>query len=219
MIKGIIFDVDGVVLDSMWIWRDMMSRFLSRYSTEPEHDLMDKIVTMTFDESSVYLRDYYSIPKEPNEILEEIFAITGEYYDNEIELKPGILNYLEGFRQNGIKMAAATASDRSYIESAFRRHGIIEYFDTILTCRELKTSKTEPLIYHEAAKELGLSKNEVAVFEDSLYAIETCHKDGLKVVGISDRSNVGKRDDMRKLTDLFLENYDSFDLFLHEINL
>lgn len=219
MIKGIIFDVDGVVLDSMWIWHDMMTKFLSRYSSKPEMDLMDKIVTMTFDESSVFIKNYYNIPKEPEEILEEIFKVTGEYYDKVIELKPGILNYLEGFKKKGLKLAAATASDRSYIEVAFKRLGIMDYFDVILTCRELKTSKMEPLIYHKAAEELGLDNNEVVVFEDSLYAIETCYKDGLKVVGIADASNKDKQGAMRERIDMFLENYDTFDLFLNEFNI
>ena len=51
MIKGIVFDVDGVILDSMWIWREVMRRFFSHYNVEAEVDIMDKIVQMNFDES------------------------------------------------------------------------------------------------------------------------------------------------------------------------
>ena len=58
MIKGVIFDIDGVVLDSMWIWEDVMKRFLSRYGAEPDSDLMKRIVQMTFAESSVFIKEH-----------------------------------------------------------------------------------------------------------------------------------------------------------------
>ena len=98
MIKGVIFDIDGVVLDSMWIWEDVMKRFLSRYGAEPDSDLMKRIVQMTFAESSVFIKEHYNIPKEPEEILVEIFDVTREFYDNEIELKSGIIPYLDALR-------------------------------------------------------------------------------------------------------------------------
>ena len=213
MIKGVIFDIDGVVLDSMWIWGDVMKRFLARYSCEPDDDLMERIVKMTFAQSSEFIRDYYSIPREPEEILEEIFDVTREFYENEIELKSGIISFLEAFRERGMGIAAATASDRSYIEAAFRRLGIMDYFDAIFTCRELDTAKTESLIYCKAAESLGLDKEEVVVFEDSLYAIRTLNKGGFKVAGVYDPHSSRDEEEIRLLSDIYLKNYDSFDLF------
>lgn len=219
MIKGVIFDIDGVVLDSMWIWEDVMKRFLSRYGAEPDIDLMKRIVQMTFAESSVFIKENYNIPKEPEEILAEIFDVTREFYDNEIELKSGIMTFLDALRDRGLGIAAATASDRSYIEAAFRRLGIESYFDAVFTCRELDTAKTEPLIYLKAAESLGADKGEVIVFEDSLYAIDTLNKSGFKIAAVRDDSSLKDEKAIRELSDIYLENYDSFDLFSEAFNL
>lgn len=219
MIKGVIFDIDGVVLDSMWIWEDVMKRFLSRYGAEPDSDLMKRIVQMTFAESSVFIKEHYNIPKEPEEILVEIFDVTREFYDNEIELKSGIMTYLDALRDRGLGIAAATASDRSYIEAAFRRLGIESYFDAVFTCRELDTAKTEPLIYLRAAESIGADKDEVIVFEDSLYAIDTLNKSGFKIAAVRDGSSLKDEKAIRELSDIYLENYDSFDLFSEAFNL
>lgn len=219
MIKGIVFDVDGVILDSMWIWREVMRRFFSQYNVEAEVDIMDKIVQMNFDESSNYIKDHYKIPRTPEEILEEIFAITRDFYDNEIELKPGVLNYLNEFKKRGIRMAAATASDRSYIEAGFKRLGIYDFFDSIMTTRELGVAKTEPTIYLKSAEAIGAGPDEFVVFEDALYAIDTCHKAGIKVVAVYDAKSESDEAEIRRKSDLYLENYDSFDLFLSCFNL
>ena len=161
MIKGIIFDADGTLLDSMHIWQDLGKRYLKSLGLIPEDNLNEVLFPMTLEESSKYLKNKYSINKSSNEIKKDILKMIDDFYYYEVQLKNGVLSYLEYLYDNNIEMVIATTSDRSQIEKAFERLDILKYFKCIFTCSELKTSKREGLIYLKAKELLNYKTNEI----------------------------------------------------------
>lgn len=219
MIKGIIWDIDGVVLDSMGIWPDVLNGFLGKYGRKCDDELLEFVLSKTFRESAEYVREHFNLEMTNEEVLKGLFDVALDFYTNSIPVKEGVRDFLDEFRRRGIRMAVATASDRSYLEPAFRRLGLMEYFDSIFTCVENGTSKEYPDIYYLALESLGLGKDEVVVFEDSLYAIKTCYEAGFNIVGVYDSLSAKDSDEIKKRVNLYLENYNSFDLFLNAFNL
>ncbi|MCL1880801.1 MAG: HAD family hydrolase [Oscillospiraceae bacterium] len=110
-------------------------------------------------------------------------------YKTEVVLKPGVLEFLQSLNQYQIPMILATATDREMMEPALHRNEIYDFFDTILTCKEVGESKLTPLIYHAALERLssaGIKQQDVLIFEDAHYAIRTTTTANFRTVAIAD---------------------------------
>lgn len=207
MIKGAIFDADGTLLDSMHIWDEVGERYLRSKGKTPEADLYKILFPMTLEESSVYLKAHYSLDESPEKIKAGVLAIIDGFYRSEVGLKPGVKEYLVYLHQNGVRMSIATTSDKGQIDAAFSRLGIKSFFEEILTCSELQTSKRKPTIYLKAAETLGVKPSESVVFEDVLYAIKTARDAGFFTVAVEDTASSDKRDEIKKTADLYVQDF------------
>lgn len=208
MIKGVIFDIDGVLLDSMIIWTDLGERYLKSIGKEPEEGLTEKLFSMSMEQGAEYLKDKYNIDESVPEILDDINNISKNFYYNEVEAKPGVKELLEDFSSRGIKMVAATSSPRGHVERALTRVGLIEFIDRIFTNGEVGVSKHEPDIYNLAAEHMGTAPSETLVFEDSLYALKTAKSAGYVTVGIYDARGEKDQAGLKENAELYLKGYD-----------
>ncbi len=208
MIKGVIFDIDGVLLDSMIIWTDLGERYLKSIGKEPEEGLTEKLFSMSMEQGAEYLKDKYNIDESVPEILDDINNISKNFYYNEVEAKPGVKELLEDFSSRGIKMVAATSSPRGHVERALTRVGLLEFIDRIFTNGEVGVSKHEPDIYNLAAEHMGTAPSETLVFEDSLYALKTAKSAGYVTVGIYDARGEKDQAGLKENAELYLKGYD-----------
>lgn len=208
MIKGVIFDIDGVLLDSMIIWTDLGERYLKSIGKEPEEGLTEKLFSMSMEQGAEYLKDKYSIDESIPEILDDINNISKNFYYDEVEAKPGVKELLENFSSRGIKMVAATSSPRGHVEKALTRVGLLEFIDRIFTNGEVGVSKHEPDIYNLAAEHMGTVPSETLVFEDSLYALKTAKSAGYVTVGIYDARGEKDQAGLKENAKLYLKGYD-----------
>lgn len=213
MIRGAIFDADGTLLDSMPIWSDAGARYLKSEGITAEAGLGDILFPMTLEEGSLYLKERYLSDKSPEEIRSGVLRVIEDFYRNEAELKPGAREYLEYLQSLGVKSAVATTGDRALLEAAFRRLGIIGYFEGIYTCSELKTSKREPEIYFTACGALGSEPSETAVFEDVLYAVKTAKSAGFITVAAEDAASEGDREEIKRTADIYIRDFRDSVLF------
>lgn len=206
-IKGAIFDMDGTLIDSLMIWDVMWEKFGERFCNgqrfQPTDAEEKAIRTMTLVQAMDYLYGIYGIGNSSRELLEAANEIIEYFYANEVLLKEGVLEFLESCRQRQIKMCIASATDRRLLNIVIRHCGIGEYFDKIVSCAELGKGKEEPDIYLKALEELGTKKEETCVFEDSLVAIRTADKIGLRTVGIYDKYNFGQAE-IQKIATVYI---------------
>ncbi len=185
-VKGIIFDVDGTLLDSMGIWEDVGVRYLKSIGVEPEANLGAILYPMTIEEASEYVQKKYRLTQSIPEIIQGVLDIVKDFYYEEAPLKEGVRELLELFYERKIPMVVATTSVRDHMEHAFRRLKIDHYFEEIFTSQEVGEGKSSPLIYEKAAGKLGFKPGEICVFEDALYALETAKQAGFLTVGVYD---------------------------------
>ena len=184
MIKGIIFDVDGVLLDSMVIWKGLGVRCLRSMGIEPEEGLGDILFSMSLEQGADYVKEHYGLSESRNEIVEGICRLIESFYFYEVGLKPGVKELMENMKAKGIRMVAATSSPRIHVEKALARNGISDYLDKIFTNSEIGVSKHSADIYNLAAEYIGFKPEEILVFEDSLYALKTAKAAGFVTVGV-----------------------------------
>lgn len=204
-IRGAIFDLDGVILDSMGIWEIIGDRYLLQQGYEPENGLADKLRPMSLIQSAEYLINRYGIKKEPLEIIDGITELLEEFYTGEVQLKPGIAEFVAKLYKAGVKMCITTATERALAETALRRLGLMDVFEFIITCSENGHGKDEPYIYNEALKMLGTTKTETIIFEDALHAVETAKSAGYTVAGIYEEVYKDKKTEISVIADYYID--------------
>lgn len=207
MIKGIIFDIDGTLLDSMHIWSELGYRYLSSVGIEAKPGLAKILFPMNLDESSEYLKEAYSLTDSVEKITEDTVNILSDFYRYEAKPKAGVVEFIRQARERSIPMAIATSGDRRILNFALERLGISDCFTTILTCSDLKTNKRVPTIYLRAAELLGTKPEETAVFEDVLHAIRVAKSAGFVTCAIEDISSEQDREEIKMAADIYMKNF------------
>jgi HAD superfamily hydrolase (TIGR01509 family) len=210
MIKGAIFDIDGVLLDSMGIWDDLGARYLRSLEKIPEEGLNKILFSMSMEQGAEYLNEHYGLNKSVKETVDGIGRMLEDYYFYEVLLKQGAKEVLEFLKSKNIKMAAATSSPRTHIEKALSRNGLLGYIDKIYTTGEVGVSKHSPDIYNLASDFLKTKSEETLVFEDSLYALKTAKEAGFVTVGVFDEKGESNQAELENQADLYLKKLDDF---------
>ncbi|MGI6123858.1 MAG: HAD family hydrolase [Acetivibrionales bacterium] len=208
MIKGAIFDLDGVILDSMHIWDKAGEMFLKTLGINAESNLSKLMVSMSMTEGAEFLKERYGLYLEVHEIIAGINHTIEDFYFYQVQLKEGVELFLKSMKQSGIKIVAATSCDRQVFEKALIRLKVIDYFDKIFTSTEIGTGKEKPDIYLAAAKHMGTLPEETWVFEDALHAIKTAKKAGFKTAGVFDTYAIEHEEEIKKISDIYLEKLD-----------
>lgn len=184
--KGVIFDMDGTLLDSMEMWGNLDIKYLEELGVKPDADFHRTVSTMTLVMAAEYIREKYDVAYTVEEIISQIMEIAGEYYRNTLVLKPGVREFIEELYAKGIKMMVATANEYELGMAALERNEISSYMEGLITCTMAGASKEKPDIYIKACERMGLKCNECVVFEDSLFAIKTAKRAEFDVVGVYD---------------------------------
>ena len=213
MIRGVIFDVDGVLLNSMPVWENLGEIYLERLGIEAEKGLGETLFAMSLEEGADYLIENYGLKQTPGEIIAGLNREVQDFYGRKVPLKEGVRGYLEEFRDRKIPMAIATSGDRANAEAALKRLKVLSYFRAVFTCSEIGSSKSQPDIYYAAALQLDTDPSDTWVFEDALHAIRTAKKAGFRTAGVYDRASGRDLAQIRDTADIYLPEFKSFELF------
>ena len=206
MIKGAIFDLDGTLLDSMFIWDTIGEEYLRSLGKEPHEDLKETFMTLTLEEAAEYYREHYGVSLSVKEIVDGVNAMVEQTYRTKVTLKPGISEYLAWLKENGVRMCVATVTDRYLVEETLERLGVRHYFSEIFTCAEVGFGKDKPIIYQKALEHLETEKRDTYVFEDMLFALNTAKTDGFPTVGVYDRHEV-HQNELKGLADYYIFDF------------
>lgn len=210
-IKAAIFDMDGTLLDSMYLWIDIGPRYLESKGIKYTEDIKRETKLMLLPELGQYFIDHGYVNISVDEFIDEVNSSVEDGYYNKVPVKPGVVECLEMLKQNGVRMVVATATDRHLAEAALKRVGIIGYFEKIFTCTEVGADKKVPLIFDTALSYLGTDKEETYVFEDTLTPIKTVTTAGYPLVAICDEWSAKYKDKIIPLANIYLENLADLD--------
>ena len=205
-LKCCIFDFDGTLFDSMFIWDQAGELYLRGLGKTPLPSTAEDLRTMSLRQAAQYFQTTYALPFPVEEIMEGINRTVEAFYFHDALPKPGVTALLEQLRQAGVAMGIATATDRYQIEAALRRCGLEHYFDAIFTCSEVGHGKERPEIYRMALEHLGADRGSCIVFEDALHAVKTAKADGFPVVAVYDASEP-RQDQLIALADCYLTDF------------
>ena len=185
-----IFDMDGTLVDSMPYWENLATEFLESKGIQTiSPDILERIKPMTMTESAALFIEEYGLNGTAESIATEMNAMMDEHYRRDIPLKPGVAAYLEALHRREVTMCVASATAEDLMDACLTRLGVAHYFSFLLSCETIGVGKSRPDVYLEAAKRLDAQPEEIAVYEDALYAAKTAKKAGFYTIAVRDDSN------------------------------
>jgi HAD superfamily hydrolase (TIGR01509 family) len=206
-ISAAIFDLDGTLVDSMWVWEKIDIQYLQKRGLPLPDDLKDEIAHLSFEETSKYFKNRFNLNDSLEEIISEWNEMALHEYSTNVLLKPGALDFLDVLKKNNIKIALATSNSHLLLELALKNNGIFHYFDSITTTGEVSRGKDHPDVYLLAAKKLEVPPEECVVFEDILPAILGAKAAGMKVIGVKDSFSAHQEKEIIEYANLFINDF------------
>lgn len=205
--KAVIFDLDGTLIDSMWVWTEVDILYLQRYGIEVPDDLHEAIEGMSFVEGAQYFRERFGIKDSIEEICREWNRMAFQVYVEKVPMKPGASEFIRYIRRLGMKTAIGTSNSRHLVETVLKVHGLLEDFDAIVTADEVEEGKPQPRIYLEAADRIGILPEECLVFEDICMGILAGQRAGMETCAVRDGFSEYQWDKKKELAQYYIEDY------------
>lgn len=208
-ISGVIFDMDGTLLNSNYIWRSLGDLYLPRFGLTPRADCAEQIWPLTFQQTAEYFRATYALPLTAEEIRRQITEIIEEHYCHRaIPPMPGAPEYVKALHSAGIPALVATATDLPLARAALENAGLLPFLSGVLSCSTLGFGKETPRVYHAARQQLGTALDTAWVFEDTALAIASAKAGGYHVVQIHDPVREAQVGPVVTAADLNIFSYD-----------
>ena len=206
-IKCAIFDFDGTLFDSMFIWENAGEIYLRSLGKDAKPSMREELRTLSLYQSACYFKREYGLPFTESEIMDGINRTIEHFYIHEVLPKSGVVRFLEQMKDAEIPMCIATASDRYQIEAALSRCKMEHYFEAIFTCSEVGFGKDQPVIFQKAMEHFEADRSSVVVFEDAFHAIQTAKTDGFSVVAVFDNSEK-RQTEISSLADCYIADFE-----------
>lgn len=205
--RAVIFDLDGTLVDSMWMWKAIDIEYLGRYGYECPPLLQKEIEGMSFSETAVYFKETFAIPDSIEKIKQAWTEMSIEKYRSEVPLKTGVRQFLEFLKEKGIFMGIATSNGREMVDTVLKSLGIMSFFQVVATACEVAAGKPAPDIYLNVALRLGVRPEQCMVFEDVPAGILAGKAAGMTVCAVEDDFSAGMQKEKKQLADYYIEDY------------
>ncbi len=205
-IDAVIFDLDGTLVDSMWMWKSIDIQYLARFGIDMPLDLQECIEGMSFSETAVYFKEHFRLSESVEQIKQDWNEMAWEKYRNEVPVKEGVMEFLQHLRTEGIPAGIATSNSRELAELIIKKHNMEEYFTSIRTSCEVAKGKPSPDIYLLVAEDLKAEPGRCLVFEDVLQGIMAGKNAGMKVCAVYDEYSAKDQEVKAELSDYYVHS-------------
>ena len=207
-IKAIIFDLDGTLIDSTFVWREVDKEFFGRRNREIPPTYLEDIAHVGLPEAAILTRTKYGVKESQEEILKEWHDSVAYKYEYQIQLKPFAKEYLDYLKKNNIKLAIATASQPDLYEPCLKRLGVFDYFITIADVNKVHAGKSSVKLYNYVADILGEKPENIAVFEDIYVGLKTAYENGFLSIAVDDVNSRKDNELKQKYSHLFIKSFE-----------
>lgn len=208
-IRAVLFDLDGTLVDSMWMWEKIDLEFLGSRGISLPSDLQKTIEGMSFTETAEYFKNRFEL-KESLEELKEIWnGMAMQKYRTQVPMKPGAKELLSYLKKKNIRMGIATSNSKELVRAVFEAHSLGEYITTVVTSCEVARGKPEPDVYLCAAQRLSTEPESCLVFEDVPMGILAGKRAGMRVCAVWDAASAFQDEEKKQLADEYIHSFEN----------
>lgn len=214
--QAIIFDMDGTLIDSMYLWREVDKEFLQKRGFSVPVDLFHHLPQgNSFIQTAQYFKDRFGLADSPESIMQEWNDMVSWHYENEVKLKPGAKEVLEKLYQKKVPLGLGTSNSYDLAKKVLTRNGVWDYFSAVVTGDMELLGKPYPDIYLECARQLKIPPEYCLVIEDTLPGIQAAKAAGMKAISIYDEDSLEFHPQMQVLADAFVHNFKELENILN----
>ena len=187
MIEAVVFDMDGVLLQSEEVWDAVREEYVRERGGRYDAEVQRAMMGMSSTEWSRYLHDVAGVPDEPAEINAEVVHRMLDAYKEHLPLIPGAVDAVRRVAGE-FPLGLASSSNRELIDTALEQAGLAPYFAATVSSEEVAHGKPAPDVYLEAARRLGIAAKQCVAIEDSHGGIRSAKTAGMRVLAIPNSS-------------------------------
>ena len=202
-----LFDLDGTLIDSNGVWREVDKRFLSARGLTSTDEYLDAVSHAIFPTAARFTIDYYHLDETPEQIMDEWMFLAKDAYENHIPLKPGTLDYLRQQAAAGETLALVTACVPELGYAVLNRHGLMPFFKHFVFAQELGLEKRDPRFFIQVLEHLNISPADCIFYEDSPKNCAIAKDMGMTAIGILDPLYANEEDEMYRICDRCIRDF------------
>lgn len=201
-----LFDMDGTLIDSNGIWKNVDREFLARRGLPYTHAYYEGVAHTIFPLAAKFTKEFCGLPESCEEIMAEWMDLAKDLYAH-VAVKPGVRAYLKQCRAEGRRMAVVTSSVPEHCHTALKNLDLEKYFEGIVFAHDLGLEKKQPDIWLAAAGEYGVRPQDCTVFDDSLAACRGARAAKMRIVGVYDGFFAQDEREMRGFCDVYIKSF------------
>lgn len=204
---AVIFDLDGTIIDSTWVWPKVTLEYLAKYQLEMPNDLDPALEGASFTDVAIYFKQRFKLPDSIEQIKEDWNSMATVFYTEHMQLKEGVLEFMQRLKGQGIRLGIATSNSIELTEAVLEYFNLKTYFEVICTSCMVDRGKPYPYIYQKVAEELNIDSSQCLVIEDGVNGVIAAQRAGMDVWAVRDRQSISTQQKLKDITNRYIESY------------
>ncbi|MCI2058270.1 MAG: HAD-IA family hydrolase [Oscillibacter sp.] len=200
------FDMDGTLIDSNGLWRDVDRTFLARRGLSYSHAYYEGVAHTIFPLAAKFTKEFCHLDESCQAIMDEWMELAEGLYAK-VPVKPGVRAYLRQCRAEGRRMAVVTSSVPEHCRAALEHLDLVKYFDRITYAQTLGLPKKDAALWLAAAAENQVEARTCTVFDDSIAACRGARDAEMRVIGVYDDYFAADEREMRGFCDVYIQSF------------
>lgn len=206
--RAVILDVDGTILDSLHVWDTIDERSFGRRNQLVPSDFAQRTATMNELQVAHFVIEHYGWSDDPEALVREWSDLAFDEYAHHINLRNGVIEYLQYLRERNITVCIATTLSSLLCRVALERTGVLPYCDVVYTAEDfIYIGKSDWQAYVNIANAHAIDVYECVVFEDSLQALRAAQQAHMRTVGVCDDVQAARKLDAYCSCDWLIQDF------------
>ena len=201
------FDLDGTLIDSNGVWKQVDRDFLAKRGIPYTHAYYEGVAHTALPMAAEFTKEYCKLEESCEEIIAEWMEMSRDMYSH-VPLKPGVRAFLKQCKAEGRRMAIITSSVPEHCYTALKKLDLEKYFENVTFAQQAGLHKKFPDVWLQAAEKNGVRPEDCTVFDDSLAACQGARLAKMRVVGVHDKFFNGDEREMRAFCDVYIESFE-----------
>jgi len=203
-----IFDMDGTLIDSNGIWKDVDTAFLAKRGLPYTKEYYEGVAHTIFPLAAKFTREFCHLPESEEAIMAEWMDMAGDLYGTSVPVKPGVRAYLEKLRAAGERMIVVTSAVPVHCRTALTHLALMPYFERVIFAQELHREKKDPRLWQLAAEMMGVRPEDCTLYDDSVEACRGAKAAGMQTVGVYDPYFAATEPEMRAVCGRYIRSFE-----------